>query len=102
MSVVVVVLSWLRLYSPAVGVICDGRQSSAKRRRRSHSRCVAPEYTCSGGDDKHCGMYLMKGKEMFKNVRVRGPLVAKADQGKRGFRVLEARTSKETKEWFDD
>jgi hypothetical protein len=47
-------------------------------------------------------MYLMKEKEMFKNVRVRGPLVAKADQGKRGFRVLEARTSKETKEWFDD
>jgi hypothetical protein len=47
-------------------------------------------------------MYLMKGKEMFKNVRVRGPLVAKADQGKRGFRVLKARTSKETKEWFDD
>jgi hypothetical protein len=50
-------------------------------------------------------MYLMKGKEMFKNVPWSESEVAKADQGKREFRVLEAfeaRTSKETKEWFDD
>jgi len=62
MSVVVVVPLWLRLLSPAVGVICDGRQSSAKCRRRSYSRRVAPEYTCSRRDDEHCGMCEGKGK----------------------------------------
>jgi hypothetical protein len=65
----------VRLYSPAVSVICDGRQSSAKCRRRSHSRRVAPEYARSGRDDEHCRVYEEEGNVAGrKNVRV-----AKAD-----------------------
>jgi hypothetical protein len=65
----------MRLYSPAVGVTCDGRQSSADCRRRSHSRRVAPEYAYSGRDDEHCRVYEEEGNVAgLRNIRV-----AKAD-----------------------
>jgi hypothetical protein len=73
---------WGLSYSPAVSVICDGRQSSAKCRRRSYSRRVAPEYACSSRDDEHCGMY-----EESKCSRSQKPTSKKAIAGS-GSRLL--------------
>jgi len=77
----------LRSHSPCVSVIRDGRQSTTKGRRRSHSRRMAPEYARSGRDDEHCWgakplLLAREDKVIVANLKMAG--AAKAD---RRFRV---------------